>query len=143
VKSFEESAAFGLPYERLIAQTAALLLYPNRPDYTLVRLDEYSPLDYYLVDGAEPIAAIEVKRRTVRSDTYPTTIIPQTVVDAAQRLSFPTFAAILFTDGLYVFDVLRTPSTVCLIRTRNGTLREHREYSITNVLRVDAARLSG
>jgi len=130
MKSFDEQAAFGLPYERLIAQTAALLLYPHRLDLALVRLDAYAPLDYLLLDGERPIAALEVKRRSIRSDTYPTTIIPQSVVDAAKRLTVPTFAAILFLDGLAVFDVIRTPSTVRWLRTRRGVLRKHREYDI-------------
>jgi len=130
MKSFDEQAAFGLPYERLIAQAAALLLYPHRLDLTLVRLDAYAPLDYLLLDGDCPIAALEVKRRSVRSDTYPTTIIPQTVVDAAKRLTIPVYAAILFADGLAVFDVLRTPSGVRWLRTRRGALRKHREYDI-------------
>jgi hypothetical protein len=131
MKSFDEQAAFGLPYERLIAQTAALLLYPQRLDLTLVRLDAYAPLDFLIVDGERPVAALEVKRRSVRSDTYPTTIIPQTVVDAAKRLTIPVFAAILFLDGLAVFDVLRTPSTARWLRTRRGVLRKHREYDIS------------
>jgi len=130
MKSFDEQAAFGLPYERLIAQTAALLLYPQRLDLTLVRLDAYAPLDFLIVDGERPVAALEVKRRSVRSDTYPTTIIPQTVVDAAKRLTIPVYAAILFADGLAVFDVLRTPSGVRWLRTRRGALRKHREYDI-------------
>jgi hypothetical protein len=46
LKSFDEQAAFGLPYERLIAQMAALLLYPHRLDLTLVRLDAYAALDF-------------------------------------------------------------------------------------------------
>ena len=134
MKSFDEQAAFGLPYERLIAQTAALLLYPQRLDLTLVRLDAYAPLDFLIVDGERPIAALEVKRRSIRSDTYPTTIIPQSVVDAAKRLTVPTFAAILFLDGLAVFDVLRTPSSVRWLRTRRGVLRKHREYDISERL---------
>jgi len=131
MKSFDEQAAFGLPYERLIAQTAALLLYPHRLDLALVRLDAYAPLDFLIVDGERPVAALEVKRRSVRSDTYPTTIIPQSVVDAAKRLTIPVFAAILFLDGLAVFDVLRTPSTARWLRTRRGVLRKHREYDIS------------
>jgi len=134
VRSFDEQAAFGLPYERLIAQTAALLLYPHRLDLALVRLEAYAPLDFLIVDDARPIAALEVKRRSIRSDTYPTTIIPQSVVDAARRLTIPVYAAILFTDGLAVFDVLRTPSTVCWLRTRRGVLRKHREYDISERL---------
>jgi hypothetical protein len=130
LKSFDEQAAYGLPYERLIAQTAALLLYPHRLDLTLVRLDAYAALDFLLLDGEQPVAALEVKRRSVRSDTYRTTILPQSVVDAAKRLTVPTFAAILFTDGLAVFDVLRTPSTVRWLRTRRGALRKHREYDV-------------
>jgi hypothetical protein len=130
MKSFDEQAAFGLPYERLIAQTAALLLYPHRLDLTLVRLDAYAALDFLLLDGERPIAALEVKRRSVRSDTYRTTILPQSVVDAAKRLTVPTFAAILFTDGLAVFDVLRTPSSVRWLRDRRGRARKHREYEI-------------
>jgi len=130
MRSFDEQAAFGLPYERLIAQAAALLLYPHRLDLALVRLDAYAPLDYLLLDGEQPVAALEVKRRSVRSDTYPTTIIPQTVVDAAKRLTIPVYAAILFADGLAVFDVLRTPSGVRWLRTRRGALRKHREYDI-------------
>jgi len=130
MRSFDEQAAFGLPYERLIAQAAALLLYPQRLDLALVRLDAYAPLDFLIVDGERPVAALEVKRRSVRSDTYPTTIIPQTVVDAAKRLTIPVFAAILFLDGLAVFDVLRTPSTARWLRTRRGVLRKHREYDI-------------
>ena len=130
MRSFDEQAAFGLPYERLIAQAAALLLYPHRLDLALVRLDAYAPLDFLIVDGERPVAALEVKRRSVRSDTYPTTIIPQTVVDAAKRLTIPVFAAILFLDGLAVFDVLRTPSGVRWLRTRRGALRKHREYDI-------------
>ena len=130
MKSFDEQAAFGLPYERLIAQTAALLLYPDRPGITLARLDERAALDYLLFDEGQPVAALEVKRRSIRSDTYPTTIIPQSVVDAAKRLTVPTFAAILFLDGLAVFDVIRTPSTVRWLRTRRGVLRKHREYDI-------------
>jgi len=131
MKSFAEQAAFGLPYERLIAQTAALLLYPHRLDLALVRLDAYAPLDFLIVDGERPVAALEVKRRSVRSDTYPTTIIPQSVVDAAKRLTIPVFVAILFLDGLAVFDVLRTPSTARWLRTRRGVLRKHREYDIS------------
>ena len=131
MKSFDEQAAFGLPYERLIAQTAALLLYPHRLDLALVRLDAYAPLDYLLLDGERPVAALEVKRRSVRSDTYRTTILPQSVVDAARRLTIPVYAAILFTDGLAVFDVLRTPSTARWLRTRRGALRKHREYDIS------------
>ena len=134
MKSFDEQAAFGLPYERLIAQTAALLLYPDRPGITLARLDERAALDYLLFDEGQPVAALEVKRRSVRSDTYPTTIIPQSVVDAARRLTIPVFAAILFTDGLAVFDVLRTPSTARWLRTRRGALRKHREYDISERL---------
>ena len=134
MKSFDEQAAFGLPYEHLIAQTAALLLYPHRLDLALVRLDAYAPLDFLIVDGERPVAALEVKRRSVRSDTYPTTIIPQTVVDAAKRLTIPVFAAILFLDGLAVFDVLRTPSTARWLRTRRGRLRKHREYDISERL---------
>ena len=130
MRSFDEQAAFGLPYERLIAQTAALLLYPHRLDLALVRLEAYAPLDFLIVDDARPIAALEVKRRSIRSDTYPTTIIPQSVVDAARRLTIPVFAAILFTDGLAVFDVLRTPSSVRWLRTRRGALRKHREYDV-------------
>jgi len=130
MKSFDEQAAFGLPYERVIAQTAALLLYPQRLDLALVRLDAYAPLDFLIVDGEQPVAALEVKRRSVRSDTYRTTILPQSVVDAARRLTIPVYAAILFTDGLAVFDVLRTPSTARWLRTRRGTLRKHREYDI-------------
>ena len=130
MKSFDEQAAFGLPYEHLIAQTAALLLYPQRLDLALVRLDAYAPLDYLLLDGERPVAALEVKRRSVRSDTYRTTILPQSVVDAARRLTIPVYAAILFTDGLAVFDVLRTPSTARWLRTRRGVLRKHREYDI-------------
>jgi len=130
LRSFEEQAAFGLPYERVIAQAAALLLYPHRLGLELVRMSEYSPLDFLIVDGGQPIAALEVKRRSVRSDAYRTTIIPQSVVDAAKRLTVPVFAAILFTDGLAVFDVLRTPSTVRWLRTRRGSLRKHREYDI-------------
>jgi hypothetical protein len=134
MKSFDEQAAFGLPYERLIAQAAALLLYPQRLDLALVRLDAYAPLDFLIVDGERPVAALEVKRRSVRSDTYPTTIIPQTVVDAAKRLTIPVYAAILFADGLAVFDVLRTPSGVRWLRTRRGALRKHREYDISERL---------
>ena len=130
MRSFDEQAAFGLPYERLIAQTAALLLYPHRLDLELVRLDAYAALDYLLVDGEQPVAALEVKRRSVRSDAYPTTIIPQSVVDAARRLTIPTFAAILFVDGLAVFDVLRTPSVARWLRDRRGRLRKHREYDV-------------
>jgi hypothetical protein len=130
VRSFDEQAAYGLPYERVIAQAAALLLYPHRLDLTLVRLDAYAPLDYLLLDGDQPVAALEVKRRAVRSDTYRTTILPQSVVDAAKRLTIPTYAAILFLDGLAVFDVLRTPSTARWLRTRRGTLRKHREYDV-------------
>ena len=130
MRSFDEQAAYGLPYERLIAQTAALLLYPHRLDLALVRLDAYAPLDYLLLDGDCPIAALEVKRRSVRSDTYRTTILPQSVVDAARRLTIPVYAAILFLDGLAVFDVLRTPSTVRWLRTRRGALRKHREYDV-------------
>jgi len=131
MKSFDEQAAFGLPYERLIAQTAALLLYPDRPGITLARLDERAALDYLLFDEGQPVAALEVKRRSIRSDTYPTTIIPQSVVDAAKRLTIPVYAAILFLDGLAVFDVLRTPSSVRWLRTRRGVLRKHREYDIS------------
>jgi len=131
VKSFDEQAAYGLPYERLIAQTAALLLYPHRLDLALVRLDAYAPLDFLIVDGERPVAALEVKRRSVRSDTYRTTILPQSVVDAAKRLTIPVYAAILFLDGLAVFDVLRTPSSVRWLRTRRGALRKHREYDIS------------
>jgi len=134
MKSFDEQAAFGLPYERVIAQTAALLLYPHRLDLTLVRLDAYAPLDFLIVDDERPIAALEVKRRSVRSDAYPTTIIPQSVVDAARRLTIPTYAAILFHDGLAIFDVVRTPSTVRWLRTRRGVLRKHREYDISERL---------
>jgi len=134
VRSFDEQAAFGLPYERVIAQTAALLLYPHRLDLTLVRLDAYAPLDFLIVDDERPIAALEVKRRSVRSDAYRTTILPQSVVDAARRLTIPTYAAILFTDGLAVFDVLRTPSSVRWLRTRRGVLRKHREYDISERL---------
>jgi len=134
VRSFDEQAAFGLPYERVIAQTAALLLYPQRLDLTLVRLDAHASLDFLIVDGGRPIAALEVKRRSVRSDTYRTTILPQSVVDAARRLTVPTFAAILFLDGLAVFDVLRTPSTARWLRTRRGVLRKHREYDISERL---------
>jgi hypothetical protein len=134
MRSFDEQAAFGLPYERLIAQTAALLLYPHRLDLALVRLDAYAPLDFLIVDGERPIAALEVKRRSIRSDTYRTTIIPQSVVDAAKRLTVPTYAAILFLDGLAVFDVLRTPSTARWLRTRRGALRKHREYDISERL---------
>jgi len=134
VRSFDEQAAFGLPYERMIAQTAALLLYPQRLDLTLVRLDAYAPLDYLLLDGERPVAALEVKRRSVRSDTYRTTILPQSVVDAARRLTIPVYAAILFLDGLAVFDVLRTPSSVRWLRTRRGALRKHREYDISERL---------
>ena len=130
MRSFDEQAAFGLPYERLIAQTAALLLYPQRLDLTLVRLDTYAPLDFLIIDGGRPIAALEVKRRSVCSDTYRTTILPQSVVDAARRLTIPTYAAILFLDGLAVFDVLRTPSTARWLRTRRGRVRKHREYDI-------------
>jgi len=134
MRSFDEQAAFGLPYEHLIAQTAALLLYPQRLDLALVRLDAYAPLDYLLLDGERPVAALEVKRRSVRSDTYRTTILPQSVVDAARRLTIPVYAAILFTDGLAVFDVLRTPSTARWLRTRRGALRKHREYDISERL---------
>jgi len=134
VRSFDEQAAFGLPYERMIAQTAALLLYPQRLDLALVRLDAYAPLDYLLLDGERPVAALEVKRRSIRSDTYRTTIIPQSVVDAARRLTIPVYAAILFLDGLAVFDVLRTPSSVRWLRTRRGALRKHREYDISERL---------
>jgi hypothetical protein len=134
MRSFDEQAAFGLPYERMIAQTAALLLYPQRLDLTLVRLDAYAPLDYLLLDGEQPVAALEVKRRSVRSDTYRTTILPQSVVDAARRLTIPVYAAILFLDGLAVFDVLRTPSGVRWLRTRRGALRKHREYDISERL---------
>ena len=134
MKSFDEQAAFGLPYERLIAQTAALLLYPDRPGITLARLDERAALDYLLFDEGQPVAALEVKRRSIRSDTYPTTIIPQSVVDAAKRLTIPVYAAILFADGLAVFDVLRTPSGVRWLRTRRGALRKHREYDISERL---------
>jgi len=130
VRSFDEQAAYGLPYERLIAQTAALLLYPDRPGITLARLDERAALDYLLFDEGRPVAALEVKRRSVRSDTYRTTILPQSVVDAARRLTIPTFAAILFTDGLAIFDVIRTPSTARWLRTRRGVLRKHREYDV-------------
>jgi len=140
LRSFEEQAAFGLPYERVIAQTAAVLLYPHRLGLELARMGEYSPLDFLLLDGGQPIAALEVKRRSVRSDTYRTTILPQSVVDAARRLTIPTYAAILFTDGLAIFDVLRTPSRVRWLRTRRGTLRKHREYDIRErVVRVEAA----
>jgi len=139
VRSFEEQAAFGLPYERLIAQTAALLLYPQRLDLALVRLDVYAPLDYLIVDDGRPVAALEVKRRSVRSDTYRTTILPQSVVDAAKRLTIPTYAAILFVDGLAIFDVLRTPSTARYLRTRRGALRKHREYDVRErIVRVEA-----
>ena len=134
MRSFDEQAAFGLPYERLIAQAAALLLYPDRPGITLARLDERAALDYLLLDGEQPVAALEVKRRSVRSDTYRTTILPQSVVDAARRLTIPVYAAILFTDGLAVFDVLRTPSTARWLRTRRGALRKHREYDISERL---------
>ena len=130
MKSFEEQAAFGLPYERAIAQAAALLLYPQCFDLTLVRLGKYAPLDFLLLDGVLPVAALEVKRRAVRSDTYSTTILPQSVFDAATRLPVSTYAAILFLDGLAVFDVVRTPSNVRWLRTRRGTVRKHREYDI-------------
>jgi len=139
LRSFEEQAAFGLPYERVIAQAAALLLYPHRLGLELVRMSEYSPLDFLIVDGGQPIAALEVKRRSIRSDAYPTTILPQSVVDAAKRLTVPVFAAILFTDGLAVFDVLRTPSRARWLRTRRGSLRKHREYDVRErIVRVEA-----
>jgi len=130
MRSFEEQAAFGLPYERAIAQTAALLLYPNRPGLMLARLDAYAPLDYLLLDGDAPVAAFEVKRRAVRSDAYRTTILPDSVYVAAKRLTVPAYAAILFTDGLCIFDVVRTPSTVRWLRDRRGRARKHREYVI-------------
>ena len=134
MRSFDEQAAFGLPYERLIAQTAALLLYPDRPGITLARLDERAALDYLLFDEGQPVAALEVKRRSVRSDTYRTTILPQSVVDAAKRLTIPVYAVILFSDGLAIFDVVRTPSTARWLRTRRGRLRKHREYDISERL---------
>jgi len=139
MKSYAEQAAFGLPYERVIAQTAALLLYPNRLGLTLARLDPRAPLDFLLFDGGSPVAALEVKRRSIRSDAYRTTILPQSVFDEAKRLTVPTFAAILFVDGLAVFDVIRTPSTARWLRTRRGTLRKHREYDIRErIVRVEA-----
>jgi len=139
LRSFEEQAAFGLPYERVIAQAAALLLYPHRLGLELVRMGEYSPLDFLITDGGQPIAALEVKRRSIRSDAYQTTILPQSVVDAAKRLTVPVFAAILFTDGLAVFDVLRTPSRARWLRTRRGSLRKHREYDVRErIVRVEA-----
>jgi len=139
MRSFEEQAAFGLPYERAIAQTAALLLYPHRPDLALARLDAYAPLDYLLLDGKKPAAALEVKRRSVRSDAYRTTILPDSVYVAAKRLTIPAFAAILFTDGLCIFDVVRTPSTVRWLRDRRGRARKHREYVVTErIIRCEA-----
>jgi len=139
MKSFEEQAAFGLPFERVIAQTAALLLYPDRPDLELFRLPEYSALDFLLLEQQKPVAALEVKRRSVHSTAYETTILPLSVYVAAlemSRLTVPTFAAILFTDGLCVFDVLRTPSTLRYVRDRRGRMRAHRAYPVKPVFRV-------
>jgi hypothetical protein len=143
MKSFDEQAAFGLPYERLIAQTAALLLYPARPDYELFRLPEHSVIDFLILDQQKPVAALEVKRRSVRSTAFDTTILPLSVYVAALELShltLPTYAAILFTDGLYVFDVLRTPSTLRYMRDRNGRMRAHRAYPVKEVLSVKLER---
>jgi hypothetical protein len=139
MKTFDEQAAYGLPYERLIAQTAALLLYPERPDLELFRLPAHSVIDFFLLDRQKPIAALEVKRRSVRSTAYETTILPLSVYVAAlelSRLTVPTYAAILFVDGLYVFDVLRTPSTVRYVRDRRGVQRAHRAYPVQEVLRA-------
>ena len=140
MKTFDEQAAFGLPFERLIAQTAALLLFPDRPDYELFRLPAHSVIDFFLLDQQKPVAALEVKRRSVRSTAYDTTILPLSVYVAAlelSRLTVPTFAAILFTDGLYVFDVLRTPSRICYLRDRRGAQRAHRAYPVGEVLRAN------
>jgi hypothetical protein len=143
MKTFEEQAAFGLPYERLIAQTAALLLYPARPDYELFRLPEHSVIDFLLLDQQKPVAALEVKRRSVRSTAYDTTILPLSVYVAAlelSRLTIPTFAAILFVDGLCVFDVLRTPSSLRYVRDRRGQMRAHRAYPVQEVFCVKLER---
>jgi hypothetical protein len=145
MKTFDEQAAYGLPYERLIAQTAALLLFPERPDLELFRLPSHSVIDFFLLDQQKPIAALEVKRRSVRSTTYTTTILPLSVYVAALELSHltvPTFAAILFVDGLYIFDVLRTPSRICYLRDRRGQQRAHRAYPVGEVLRVKLERES-
>jgi len=142
LRSFKEQAAFGLPYERAIARLAAMLLYPGRPDLELFRLQQYSPVDFFLRDRRMPVAALEVKRRSVHSSTYETTLLPHSVYVAAQeldRLTIPTFAAILYVDGLAVFDVLSTPSSVRYLRNRRGWLRKHREYSIEGrLVRIDA-----
>jgi len=143
MKSFEEQAAFGLPFERVIAQTAALLLFPDRPDLELFRLPEHSAIDFLLLDQQKPVAALEVKRRSVRSTEYDTTILPLSVYVAAlemSRLTIPTFAAILFSDGLYIFDVLRTPSALRYVRDRSGRLRAHRAYPVKPVFRVTTER---
>jgi hypothetical protein len=143
MKTFDEQAAYGLPYERLIAQTAALLLFPERPDLELFRLPAHSVIDFFLLDQQKPVAALEVKRRSVRSTVYDTTILPLSVYVAAlelSRLTVPTFAAILFVDGLYVFDVLRTPSRVCYLRDRRGAQRAHRAYPVGEVLRAKLER---
>jgi len=143
MKTFDEQAAYGLPYERLIAQTAALLLYPDRPDLELFRLPTHSVIDFFLLDQQKPVAALEVKRRSVRSTAYDTTILPLSVYVAAlelSRLTVPTFAAILFVDGLYVFDVLRTPSRICYLRDRAGRQRAHRAYPVQEVLRAKLER---
>lgn len=139
MKSFEEQAAYGLPYERLIAQTATLLLYPARPDLELFRLPEHSVIDFLILDQQKPVAALEVKRRSVRSTAYDTTILPLSVYVAAQELSHllvSTFAAILFTDGLYIFDVLHTPSSLRYVRDRRGQMRAHRAYPVGEVFCV-------
>jgi hypothetical protein len=53
MKTFDEQAAYGLPYERLIAQTAALLLFPERPDLELFRLPAHSVIDFFLTRSTE------------------------------------------------------------------------------------------
>jgi len=142
LKSFAEQAAYGLPMERRIAETAMTLLFPDRDDLTLFRLPERAHADFLVMTPTKILCAIEVKRRAVRSDTYPTTILPQTVADFAakmERVGFPTYAAILFTDGLCIFDVLHTPSKARYLRNRQGRLRKHREYKVRKVIHANVA----
>lgn len=137
MRSFIQSLKFGKEKERQIAEAAVSFRWPGA---VLQRLPEKSAIDFLVIHGHYPVAALEVKRRSLKLSDFCDTILPDGIVRAATALNdllaIPPFAAILFADNLLAIFPILPAGKRMYIKDRSGKPALHYLYNLQDVAEV-------
>lgn len=111
------------------ALAVATKLYPGS---SVLRFKNFSTVDWAVLVGNEIVAGLEVKTRRFGREAFPSTILPLEKYHAGRYtrrfFDMPTFAVIVFTDGLATIDLGLTPDKIEEVTRRNEQAVPHVFY---------------